>query len=119
MRFIEISIGGAPSQPGGGGSRLILPSLAELDAPIRHGRRFVTRLSCFLRPFAGSPIGPAGGRGSAPRPPPCARLPPWRGRRKSGFLGFDFPRRSGGGYIGGIPVGTEKSSPPRRIRPCP
>src|SRR5262249_25519967 len=106
-------------QPGGGGSRLILPSLAELGAPIRHGRRFVTRLSCFLRSFAGAPINPAGETGSVPRPLPSARLPPWRGPRKSGFPGFADPRRLGGGYIGGIPVGIRKSSPRRRIPPFP
>src|SRR5262249_4760317 len=50
----------AAARPANWGARaLSCRHFAELAARIRHGIRFVTRLSCFLAPFAVWPINPA------------------------------------------------------------
>src|ERR1700722_13767555 len=102
-----------------GGSRLILPLLADFALRIRQRRALVTRLSCFLSLFGGSPIDRAAAPGSGPRLPPYARPRPWRGRQTTEFPESGPPQNSAGGYIAGIRVTRRKSSLPPRIRPFP
>src|SRR5262249_31467904 len=115
MRFIEISVGGAPSRVGA--RACSYRHFEELAAPIRQRASFVPLPSCFLSPYL--PITPAAAPGSAAPPRRGARPPLWRGPRTAALRGLACPRRSGGGYIGGIPVGIRKNSPRRRIRPYP
>src|SRR4029077_8002856 len=105
MRFIEISIGGAPSQRRGLRRIPFIPALG-FGARIRQSPSFVTRLSCFLSALGRLywPTNPVAGPASGPPTGPDARPRPWHDRRKRGFPGSAGPRTPAGGYIGGIPV---------------